>query len=140
MGTDSDDTDSDDSDDTDSDDTDSDSIDVTDDSSDTDTDSESDEDTTDSDDNSFAAGFAAEKVAENELVHHLEGQDEEMVDGELTVSLSNETLANLWGIAALLLAVNVTLCVWCHSKMQRAKRKVRFTEDQYGSEIPAENV
>merc|ERR1712130_862886 len=150
--TDSDDTDSDDtdSDDTDSDDDDdSDSIDVTsdsdDDSDDTDSDSDSDEDTTDSDDNNFAAAFAAQKEAENALLDRIEGDDEETVDGVpteglLTVSLSKETMVNLWGIFALFTVVNVTLCVWCHLKGQKARKRVRFLEDRYDSEIPIENV
>merc|ERR1712130_524078 len=160
MGTDSvsvadSDTDSNDSDDTDSDDDDdSDSIDVTSDSDDdsddtdsddTDTDSDSDEGTTDSDDNNFAAAFAAQKEAENALLDRIEGDDEETVDGVpteglLTVSLSKETMVNLWGIFALFTVVNVTLCVWCHLKGQKARKRVRFLEDRYDSEISIENV
>jgi len=148
--------DSDDSDDTDSDDDDSDddsdSIDVTDDSDDdsddtdsddTDTDSDSDEDTTDSDDNSFAAAFSAQKEAENVLMDRLEaeeGVDNGTQEGLLTVSLSKSTMANLWGIFALFTAVNITLCVWCHLKANKGRKRVRFVEDRYDSEIPIDQA
>merc|ERR1712062_593545 len=112
--------------------------------SDTDTDSDSDEDTTDSDDNSFAAAFAAQKEAENALLDRLEGEDDtegDMVtEGVLTVSLSDRTMANLWGIFVVFTLVNMTLCVWCHLKSQKSKKRVRFLEDRYDSEIPIENV
>merc|ERR1711879_1071544 len=104
---------------------------------DTDTDSDSDEDTTDSDDNSFAARFAAQKAADNQL-DRFEDQEDIPSEGRLTISLSQKTMANLWGIAALIIVVNMTLCVWCFLKTQNGKKRVRFMEDQYNSEIPIE--
>merc|ERR1711879_732364 len=118
--------------------------DVTDDSDDsdddTDTDSDSDEDTTDSDDNSFAAAFAAQKAAENSLMDRFEDDDDVATNEKLTISLSQTTMANLWGIAAMVILVNITLCVWCYLKTQNGKKRVRFMEDQYNSEIPLDNV
>ena len=98
---------------------------------------------TDSSDNSFAAAFSAQKEAENVLMDRLdaeEGVDNEVEEGMLTVSLSKDTMANLWGIFALFTAVNITLCVWCHLKANKGKKRVRFLEDRYDSEIPIENV
>jgi len=113
-----------------------DSIDVTDsgDSDDSDSDFASTSDS-DSDD-------TADKTLLNRIESELDEQQEYKPRGDETVmvSLSGETLANLWGILGVFTITNLILCIWCNVKAQSGRKRVRFLEDRYDSEIPIEYI
>lgn len=58
-------------------------------------------------------------------------------NGELMVSLSPSTIANLWAVTGLLLLVNITFCLY---RVCRADSKTRYfsESDHYESQIPEE--
>jgi len=77
---------------------------------------------------SFAKAVGSESSATNALFETDDADAE-----HVTVSLSKETLMNLWALCAVVVLVNVTLCVWCHCKKKAGKQ--RFAEDEYVSDV-----
>merc|ERR1712013_3551 len=100
------------------------------------------------DDNSTADGsvvmpFAALAQAvgsESDTVSGLLSADGDSDGEHVMISLSKQTLENLWGLCAVVLFVNIALCAWCQCKRNKAakQQQQRFvSDDPYVSEVNA---
>merc|ERR1712032_1447279 len=115
------------------------------DSSDSDSDSESSEtEEPISPSDSFDLDDASGDVSAEEAVANAEAmlenaqqrmEAEAQDDGELMVSLSPATIANLWAVTGLLLLINITFCLY---KVCRSDSKQRYfsESDHYESQVP----
>jgi len=89
--------------------------------------------------NSFIGGSrrsAANAVgSESDTVSDLLATDGDSENDHVTISLSKDTLMNLWALCAVVVLMNITLCVWCQCKRNKAAKAQRFvSDDPYESE------
>merc|ERR1712087_521104 len=64
--------------------------------------------------------------------------DGDSENGHVTISLSRDTLLNLWALCAVVVLLNITLCVWCQCRRNKAAKAQRFvSDDPYESEVNA---
>jgi len=86
--------------------------------------------------NIASVSFARALGSDSDVASGLLGTDGAEGEGEhMEVSLSKETLLNLWGVCAVVIAVNVALCAWCHCRRAKKEGNQRFVEDQYVSDV-----
>merc|ERR1711971_1527369 len=84
----------------------------------------------------FRRNSAANAVgSESATVSDLLATDGDSENDHVTISLSKDTLINLWGLCAVVVLMNITLCVWCQCKRNKAAKAQRFvSDDPYESE------
>merc|ERR1712129_141584 len=87
----------------------------------------------------FRRNSAANAVgSESDTVSDLLATDGDSENDHVTISLSTDTLLNLWALCAAVVLLNITLCVWCQCKRNMRPKAQRFvSDDPYESEVNA---